>query len=295
MKLLTFYQNGLLRLGVKTEDGILDITAASEIAHQLPASMDDFINSITARKALTTYLRNTDKVAIYHDESSLQIGPCVPHPSKIVGVGLNYHQYMINQHCSNPEFPHLFPKYPEAVRGQSEPVVIPFNSEQIDFEAELAVVIGRKARLVDEAHALDYVLGYCNTNDLSSRDFQNATTSWIPGKCCDGFAPIGPYLVTADEVPNPNNLRIRGWVNGELRQDFNTNDMIRDVRFLISGVSRFFTLNPGDILLTGTSVGIIMCDPEDQRIWLKEGDLLEVEVEGMGRLSNPVKKEVLMR
>lgn len=290
MKLLTFYQNGQLCLGAKTDRGILDITAVPG----LPESMDAFISGgAAARKALSEYLQNPGKSAVYHEESTLKIGPCVPHPTKIVGVGLNYCEYMINQHCAKPEFPHLFPKYPEAVRGQGDPAVIPFNSEQVDFEAELAVVIGKKARLVDEEHALDYVLGYCNANDLSSRDFQNATTSWVPGKCCDGFAPVGPYLVTSDEVADPNNLNVKGWVNGELRQDFNTSDMIRNIPFLISGISRFFTLNPGDILLTGTSVGIIMCDPEDQRVWLKDGDVLEVEVEGMGRLVNPVKKEVL--
>ena len=287
MKLLTFHTDNALHLGVKTDRGVLDITAATGI------STDDFIACEKARARATDWVAANAASAPALDEASLKLAPCVPHPSKIVGVGLNYREYMINQNCAKPDFPHLFPKYPEAVRAHGDDVVIPFNSEQVDFEGELAVIIGKKARLVKEEDALDYVLGYANANDISSRDFQNATSSWVPGKCCDGFAPVGPYLVTADEIADPNELHVRAWVNGELRQDFNTNDMIRNVKFLISGISRFFTLNPGDILLTGTSIGIIMCDPEEKRVWLKDGDLLEVEIDGLGHLSNPVKKEVL--
>jgi 2-keto-4-pentenoate hydratase/2-oxohepta-3-ene-1,7-dioic acid hydratase in catechol pathway len=287
MKLLNFYLNGEKKLGVKTDRGILNATDATGV------TPDAFIDDAASRDKVARWLDADGKTAEALDEGSLKTAPCVAHSTKIVGVGLNYCEYMINQKCAKPEFPHLFPKYPEAVRGQGDPVILPFNSDQVDFEGELAVVIGKKARLVDEEHALDYVLGYTNANDMSSRDFQNATTSWVPGKCCDGFAPIGPYLVTADEVKDPNNLQVKAWVNGELRQNFNTSDMIRNVKFLISGITKFFTLNPGDIILTGTSIGIIMCDPEDKRVWLKDGDLLEVEIEGFGRLVNPVRKEVL--
>ena len=270
----------------------MDITAAGR--PDLPSSMDAFIeDGERARAQIQAYIDRPEKDIAYLKESSLLLGPCVPHPTKIIGVGLNYREYMVNQNCPFPPFPHLFNKFSDAVRGQGDPILIPANASQVDFEGELAVVMGKSARLVSEENALNYVLGYCCTNDISCRDFQNATTSWVPGKCCDSFAPVGPYLVTADEVKDPNQLRVKAWVNDELRQDFCTDDMIRDVKFLISGISKFFTLKPGDILLTGTSIGIIMCDPEEKRVWLKDGDVLKVEVEGLGQLTNPVKKEVL--
>lgn len=283
MKLLTFYTAQGPHLGVKTVRGVLDATLA------LGVTAEEFVAAPAARRRVRAWAETLEGVAL--DERTLRLAPCVPRPGKIIGVGLNYREYMIRQNAALPEFPYLFPKFGEAARGSGECVAIPAGTQQADFEAELAVVIGTHTRRVSEADALSHVLGYCCANDLTARDFQNATPSWMPGKCCDGFAPLGPYLVTADEVDDPNRLRVRGWVNGELRQDFNTADMIRPVSFLVSGISRYFSLEPGDVILTGTSVGHIMLDPEETRVWLRPGDLLEVEVEGLGRLKTPLTTE----
>lgn len=280
MRLLTFYTAQGLHLGVKTERGVLDATLA------LGVTAENFITDPAVRRHVHAWAETGESVAL--DECALHLAPCVPRPGKIIGVGLNYREYMKKQNAALPEFPYLFPKFGEAARGSGECVEIPAGTQQADFEAELAVVIGAHTRRVREENALEHVLGYCCANDLTARDFQNATPSWMPGKCCDGFAPLGPYLVTADEVVDPNCLRVRGWVNDDLRQDFNTADMIRSVPFLISGISRYFSLEPGDVILTGTSVGHIMLDPPEARVWLRPGDLLEVEVEGLGRLKTPL-------
>lgn len=294
MKLLTFWSGDTLRLGVKADGGVLDITAslAARPATGVPDSMDSLIaGGDAALAALRAYVGDIGGGAALLDEATLKFGPCVPHPPKIIGVGLNYYRYLEISGTEKPVFPHLFNKFSESVRGHGDDIILPANSEQVDFEAELAIVIGKKARLVSKENALEHVLGYCNTNDISARDFQNATTSWVPGKCCDSFAPIGPYLVTADEVPEPNNLTLAAWVNGERRQKHNTNDMIFDCRAIVSGISRFFTLSPGDVILTGTPDGIIMTDPPDKRVWLKDGDVLEVELGNLGRLRNVARKE----
>ncbi len=294
MKLLTFYRNGSLALGARTDSGILDVAACAP--DSVPKTMDEFITAQPdARQALADFVASPGRAVLYLDESKLKLGPCVPSPVKIVGIGLNYREYAKVENIPIPEYPRLFSKFSDSVRATGEPVIIPASSDQVDYEAELCVVIGKDASNVDEAHALEYVLGYCNANDVSSRDFQNLTPSWVPGKCCDSFAPIGPYLVTKDEVADPNDLHVRGWWNGVLVQDFRTSDMIRSVEYIVAFTSKFIHLRPGDIIFTGTSVGLIMNLPESERVWLKEGDTLEVEIDGFGRLVNPVVKERLQR
>ncbi len=145
---------------------------------------------------------------------------------------------------------------------------------------------GKTAKNVEQQDALDYVLGYCNADDISARDLQNRTSQWILGKSCDGFCPIGPYLVTADEVGDPNKLSIRCEVNGEERQNSNTADMIFSCKEIISYISKYFTLNPGDIILTGTPQGVICGYPLDRRIYLKSGDIISLEIEKLGKLTN---------
>lgn len=287
MKLLNFYASDGIHVGLVRRDGVLDLTLASGGAR---LQMGGLLWG--GRPALDALERiSWEGKAALLDEAALRLAPCVPSPGKIIGVGLNYVRYMKAQNAPLPDRPYLFPKFGESVRASGDTIVLPHNSQKVDFEAELAVVMGKRARLVSSDSALEYVAGYCCANDLTARDFQNETASWLPGKCCDGFTPVGPYLVTSDEIQNPNALHVRAVVNGEVRQDFCTSDMIRSVSELIAGISRYFTLNPGDILLTGTSVGHIMLDPEDKRKWLAPGDVVEVEIDGLGRLVNCFKEE----
>lgn len=278
MKLMNFYAPDGIHLGLVRDGGVLDLTAANASFH-----MDGVLRGGRPAFEELERLSRTERAALL-PERALRPAPCVPRPGKIIGVGLNYVRYMRKQNSAIPEFPYLFPKFGESVRGSGETITLPCNSGKVDFEAELAVVMGERVRMASPESALKYVAGYCCANDITARDFQNETASWLPGKCCDGFTPVGPYLVTSDEIQNPNALHVRALVNGEVRQDFCTDDMIRNVGELIAGISRYFTLNPGDILLTGTSVGHIMLEPEDRQKWLGPGDVVEVEIEGLGRL-----------
>lgn len=300
MKLLTFRTSNGLRLGVKTDKGILDVEKAIDrisSKEQIPTTIDEVIQSgekgLYLLQKLVSKAENSNFIDLFVEKNQIAFGPCVPQPGKIIGIGLNYYGYMKITNTPLPNFPYIFTKFPSSVRASGDPVLIPFNSNQVDFEAELAVVIGKKARNVSPEEALDYVGGYCNTNDFSARDIQYSNPSWLPGKCGDSFCPIGPYLVTPDEVGDPNNLTLRAFLNGRMVQNSNTSDMILSVNEIISGISKFFTLEPGDIILTGCPEGIIMTWPEEKRVWLKEGDELVVEIEKLGQLVNIMKNEVL--
>lgn len=286
MRLLNFYHNKKLHLGVKTKHGILDISESLKhtLKDNVPISMDEIFKNEGSFRALEEYVSTLGEKGVYLEEGELKFESCVPNPGKIVGVGLNYYDYLKSANLEKPEYPRLFNKYSEAVVGHRGIVRIPKNGKQVDYEGELAVVIGKKARLVDTESALDYVFGYCNVNDVSCRDFQDLTPSWLPGKACDTFAPLGPYLVTVDEVPDPHNLQLKTFLNGELRQNTSTGEMIRKIPELISYISQFFTLMPGDVILTGSPDGMIICYPEDERVWIKDGDIMEVEVGNLGRL-----------
>jgi 2-keto-4-pentenoate hydratase/2-oxohepta-3-ene-1,7-dioic acid hydratase in catechol pathway len=218
------------------------------------------------------------------DEGALQVGPCVPAPGKIVCVGLNYRRHAEETNAAIPETPVLFSKYNNSIAGQGDNVPMPPIAVQYDYEVELGVVIGREARNVSESDALSRVAGYFTANDVSVRDLQTRTSQWLLGKTLDKFFPIGPYLVSADEVPDPQALALRCWVNGDLRQNSNTSDMIFTVAQIISYASQYFPLEPGDVITTGTPEGVAMGRPD--KPWLKAGDVVEVEVEGLGRLHN---------
>ncbi len=160
------------------------------------------------------------------DENKLGYGPCVPNPEKILCVGLNYRRHAAETGARLPQVPVLFSKFNNALTGSGDVIRIPEGAVQIDYEVELAVVIGKKAKYVSEENALNYVMGYCNANDVSARDLQMRTNQWLLGKTLDRFCPLGPYMVTADEVADPQNLQTRSWLNGELRQNSNTGDMV---------------------------------------------------------------------
>jgi 2-keto-4-pentenoate hydratase/2-oxohepta-3-ene-1,7-dioic acid hydratase in catechol pathway len=214
-------------------------------------------------------------------------------PSNILCVGLNYRQHAVESKAPIPEFPVLFMKLASAVQNPGDPIVLPrqLRSNEVDYEAELAVVIGRTCKNVSRERALDYVLGYSCANDVSARDWQSkwGGSQWCRGKTFDTFAPLGPSLVTRDEIPNPNALALRLDINGEVLQDWNTNDMIFDVPRLVEFLSGSTTLPAGTVILTGTPQGVGFARKPPR--WLKPGDTITVTIEKIGALSNPVVEE----
>jgi 2-keto-4-pentenoate hydratase/2-oxohepta-3-ene-1,7-dioic acid hydratase in catechol pathway len=206
-----------------------------------------------------------------------------------VCVGLNYRDHAEEQGTETPKAPLLFAKWPNSLIGPGEPIVLPAESNQVDYEAELGVVIGRRTRGVGERDALDAVRGYVCVNDVSARDLQFADGQWTRGKTPDTFCPVGPRLVPREEIGDPQALAIRCTVNGEVLQDSSTAQMIFSVAEIIAYVSRSITLEPGDLIATGTPAGVgIFRDP---KVLLKDGDEVTVEVEGLGALTNPVQEE----
>ncbi len=291
MILLTFRGEDCSRLGVKTAWGIVDVKAAAGAlgVTGFPTDPDGFFaQGLAYRPALddfvTEALKSADGAAWLLDEAALQFGPCVPNPGKILCVGLNYRQHAAESGMALPETPVLFSKFNNALAAPGETVPIPADAAQCDYEAELVVVLGKRARDVAEAEALESVLGYCNGNDLSARDLQFRTGQWLLGKTPDKFLPLGPYLLTANEAGDPQDMPVRCWLNGDLRQDSSTADMIFSVAEVISYASRYMTLEAGDIILTGTPQGVIL--GREPKVWLQPGDEVTVEVGPLGRLTN---------
>lgn len=210
----------------------------------------------------------------------------VDRPSKIVGIGLNYRDHAREANLAVPAQPVVFAKFPSSLIGPGEPIRIPQGCDQVDYEAELAVVIGRTACGVSAADALDFVAGYTAFNDVSDREAQFRDGQWVRAKSYDTFAPIGPALVPASEIADPQDLVIRCWLNGELVQDSSTSQMIFGVAELIAYLSATIVLEPGDIIATGTPAGVGFFRP--QPLFLKAGDLVSVEIEHIGSLTNPV-------
>ena len=213
----------------------------------------------------------------------------VPRPGKLICIGLNYRDHAAESKMAIPEKPVVFSKFSSAVIAPGEPVVLPRQSKQVDYEAELAVVIGRHARNVPATRAYDYVLGYTALNDVSARDFQFADGQWQRGKSCDTFAPMGQSIVTTDAIPDPHKLAIKLKLNGETMQDSNTDQMIFGVPRLIEFLSETITLEPGDVIATGTPAGVGFA--RNPAVFLKPGDEMEVLIEGMGGLGTPVIEE----
>lgn len=231
--------------------------------------------------------RTTDEPADVHKLLS-PIAPAV-----FFCIGLNYRQHAEETKAKIPELPILFVKGPNAVQNPGDPIELPtrLKSDEVDYECELAVVIGKSCKNVTRANALDYVLGYTCANDVSARDWQikKGGSQWCRGKTFDTFAPLGPCLVTPDEIPNPNALRIKTILNGDVMQDSNTNDMIFDVPRVIEFLSGSTTLVPGTVILTGTPQGVGMARSPQR--WLKPGDEVSIEIEKIGQLTNPVVDE----
>ena len=208
------------------------------------------------------------------------------YPSKIIAIGRNYVDHAIEGGAEPPAAPLIFNKLPNSLSAHNSPIVLPAISEQVDYEAELAVVIGRRAKRVSESEALDYIFGYTLINDVSARDLQFGDGQWVRGKSLDGFAPLGPFITTRDEIPDVQALNIEGRLNGQVMQSSNTSKMIFKVAYLVSYISQGITLEPGDVIATGTPDGVgIFRDPP---VLLKAGDVYEVTIERLGTLRNPV-------
>ena len=277
MKLVTIRDVGGDRLGVKTDGGIVDVSGAGG-----PATMAEAVSG--GQAALDRITAALDGAAA-QDEAGVTFAPCVPNPGKIICIGLNYRRHAEESNMPVPTTPVVFSKFNNTLAAHGEAITLPTStSTQFDYEAELCAVIGRRAKDVSEAEALDYVFGYCNANDLSVRDLQTRTSQWMLGKTTDQFFPIGPYVVTADEVGDPQALRIVCRVNGQTMQDSNTADMVFSVAELVSYCSTYFTLEPGDLITTGTPEGVAMGRAD--KPWLKAGDVVEIEVDKLGVLSN---------
>jgi 2-keto-4-pentenoate hydratase/2-oxohepta-3-ene-1,7-dioic acid hydratase in catechol pathway len=210
----------------------------------------------------------------------------VPRPGKIVCIGLNYRDHAQESGLAVPSTPVIFSKFSSCVIAPGEPVVVPTTSEKVDYEAELAVVIGRHAKHVRADRAYDYVLGYTAFNDVTARDFQFGDGQWQRGKSCDTFAPMGQTIVTTDEIPDPHTLRITMKVNGTVMQDSNTNQLIFRVPELIEFITKSISLEPGDVIATGTPAGVGFA--RKPPVFLKPGDTMEVEIERIGGLGNPI-------
>lgn len=291
MKLITYRSENELKLGIKTEAGVVDVqaTAAASGLEDLPTTPDAFFADGLRNLPLLQDMLAGMETAVLLNENTLTLAPTVPNPGKIICVGLNYRSHVTESKMELPTTPILFSKFNNALAAHNEPVPLPKNGTQFDYEGEMVAVIGKRARNVSQADALAVVLGYCNGNDLSIRDWQFRSGQWLLGKTADKFVPIGPYLVTADEVGNPQNLDIKLWLNGELRQNSNTSYMIFPVAEIISYISQHLTLEPGDIILTGTPEGVIL--GMEEKVWLKPGDTLRVAVEKLGVLQNELVSE----
>jgi 2-keto-4-pentenoate hydratase/2-oxohepta-3-ene-1,7-dioic acid hydratase in catechol pathway len=211
----------------------------------------------------------------------------IDRPEKIVCVGLNYRDHAEEQGTELPEAPLLFAKWPNTLIGPGEPIVIPPITKQVDYEAELGVVIGRRVRGTSAENALDAVAGYLCLNDVSARDLQFSDGQWVRGKSLDTFCPVGPALIPAADVPDPQALAIRALVNGEALQDSSTSNMIFSVAEIVAHVSQAITLEPGDLIATGTPAGVGAF--RDPPIWLEPGDEVTIEIESIGALTNPVR------
>jgi len=218
--------------------------------------------------------------------SEVKLHAPLPRPPKIICIGLNYRAHAIESGAQIPEVPTMFAKFSNVTIGCGQPIVLPRNSSKPDYEAEMAFVIGRRGRHVPAEKWRDYVFGYTNFNDVSARDFQMRTSQWMIGKTFDTFAPMGPAIVTADEVADPHALDIRTMINGEVLQHSNTSDLIFKIPELIAYLSSVFTLEPGDVIATGTPSGVGFARKPPR--WLVPGDEVVVRVEGLGELKNPV-------
>jgi acylpyruvate hydrolase len=306
MKLVTFSQNGHLKIGALfQENKVIDLVSACNLYNseknntfEMPSDMIELLNTgevgLEATRKLFEFIkkqyeREPEKLdgSVYAIEMVKLKAPIL-NPRKIICLGLNYSDHAEEGGLKPPDRPILFSKPPTAIIGHEEPVIYPKISNKIDYEVELAVIIGRKGKEIPEKKAYDYVAGYAVFNDVSARDIQFSDGQWFRGKSFDTFAPIGPCLTLKEQVTNPQNLKMQMKVNGEIRQDSSTKNMFFKIPYIISFISDVITLEPGDIIATGTPSGVGIYAKPEPRL-LKVGDVMEASIEKLGVLRNPVK------
>ena len=287
MKLVTFMRDGAQRLGVLAQRGGRDaVVDLNQVVPRLPNDMIAFLNGGNESHALAEQALANPPAEAVLDRSVVRLIAPIPRPGKIICIGLNYRDHATESNQPVPEYPTVFAKYANCIIGPGEPIVIPRVTDQVDYEGELAVVIGRRARNVAEHAALDYVAGYAPFNDVSARDYQHRTSQWTIGKTFDTFGPLGPALVTADEIADPHNLDLRVMIGEEVLQSSNTRHLIFTIPQLIAYLSEVMTLETGDVIATGTPAGV--GGARQPARWLRPGEVVRVEIGGLGMLENPI-------
>jgi 2-keto-4-pentenoate hydratase/2-oxohepta-3-ene-1,7-dioic acid hydratase (catechol pathway) len=307
MKLITFSKDGSSRIGAVENEHIIDLheafkqkliakglLRASQIAEAyVPKDMIGFLQGGDesmeyAKQAIDFAFSNECSVPLIFKKHDVKIEAPVPNPGKIICVGHNYREHILEMKRELPPYPVIFAKFSNTVIGPEDDIPFYPISEQLDYEAEFAFVIGKRARSVSQTDALHYVAGYTIVNDITYRDLQRRTIQWLQGKSVDGSAPMGPWMITSDELKDPSGLEIFLTVNGEERQRSNTANLVFSVQYLVEFLSNIMTLEPGDVILTGTPGGVGVA--RNPQIFLKDGDIVRIEVDKVGVLENKVKK-----
>lgn len=291
MRVVSFTgKDGVRSLGVFTERGVIDLSASAHNAGVSDGpfeSMASFLEAGEPARIAAVRLVNDHSHAKIVSPGEVHLSAPVPHPGKIVAVGLNYRDHSMESGAAEPpKSPLIFAKFPTSISGPGDAIALPASDAKVDYEAELGVVIGKRGKAVAAQNAFGHVAGYMPLNDVSARAWQFADKQWVRGKSCDTFCPTGPYLVTREEIPDPHSLAIRARVNGITLQDSNTSKMIFRIPQLIEFITASITLEPGDIIATGTPEGVGAF--REPPIYLKAGDVVEIEIEKLGVLKNHV-------
>jgi acylpyruvate hydrolase len=308
MKLITFSHTGFTRLGVVTADNqVVDLNYAYQALLEskgylraeliaeayIPANMKGFLEggneSLSLLEEVTDFALNHPnefKHKLTYSVNDVKIEAPVQNPGKIICVGHNYREHILEMGRELPEQPVVFAKFSNTVIGPQDDIPFFPVSDQLDYEAEFAFIVGKRARNVSREDALDYVAGFTIANDVTYRDIQRRTLQWLQGKTVEGSLPMGPWLVTTDELKDPSGLNVRLTVNGEERQKTNTANFVFDVQYLVEFLSNLMTLEPGDIILTGTPGGVGVA--RNPQVFLKDGDIVKIEIDKIGTLENKV-------
>lgn len=302
MKLITYRQGGRESIGVIVNDRVVDLNAGMSVLGRSDTLASDMVNLLEggeealqlARQVVEVYQqlvseKSGEAEAVSAQLSAIEYRPPVTRPQKILAIGANYMAHCAESGMPIPQKPIVFVKVTSALVAHNEAIVYPRITQELDYEGELAVVIGKRAYRVPEERAMEHVAGYTIMNDVSARDLQRTEGQWSRAKGCDTFAPCGPWLVTADELPEPQDLMIETFVNGELRQQASTADMVFPIRRLIAHITAGITLFPGDIITTGTPAGVgVYRQPKGL---LQPGDEVVIRIQGIGELRNRVVAE----
>lgn len=298
MRLVSYTTDRSARCGIQLGNTIYDASAVAQAAglssedqstdwsktKEVIASDDRVLRLLETTAKRLTESRLNDGIGLALNK--VRLGPPIADPDKIICLGLNYRDHAEEASLALPRVPMMFAKFRNSLIGAFDTIELPYANEQVDYEAELAVVIGRRTKCVGEEEALEYVFGAMAMNDVSARDVQLATSQWMAGKAIDTFAPCGPAIVSRDELGEIQNLAIQTRVNGKMVQNGNTKNMIFGVSYIVSYLSRLMTLEPGDIIATGTPAGVGF--KRQPPVLLKDDDVVEIEIEKIGRLANPV-------